>query len=253
MPLSCSSERNASSALTPPGRRIDSSAAVRRRRPEQLQRLVDEVAAEIEDDPGALAGRGRVLPALAELRRPALERRLEAMHVAERALAEQLADGEEVAVPAAILEDDERQPGRAAAAMSCSASATDAAKGLSMTRAAPEASADEALLEVHVRGRAEHDEVEALREQFLGRCRRSRLRDDPGGLRTPGRVARRDGLDREARVGGDERSVEDASGEAVADDRRADRGAVGHRARLPGRMRRSPGGLTTWCGRRALP
>ena len=28
MPLSCSSERNASSALTPPGRRIDSSAAV---------------------------------------------------------------------------------------------------------------------------------------------------------------------------------------------------------------------------------
>ena len=29
VPLSCSSERNASSALTPPGRRIDSSAVVR--------------------------------------------------------------------------------------------------------------------------------------------------------------------------------------------------------------------------------
>ena len=116
--------------------------------------------------------------------------------------------------------------------MSCSASATDAAKGLSMTRAAPEASAGEALLEVHVRGRGEHHEVEALREQFLGR---------PGdlgsgvilrGLRPAGRVARRDGLDREARVGRDERGVEDAPGEAVADDRRADLRAVSHRARL---------------------
>jgi hypothetical protein len=29
VPLSCRSERNASSALTPPGRKIDSSAAVR--------------------------------------------------------------------------------------------------------------------------------------------------------------------------------------------------------------------------------
>ena len=29
VPLACSSDRNASSALTPPGRRIDNSAAVR--------------------------------------------------------------------------------------------------------------------------------------------------------------------------------------------------------------------------------
>ena len=91
------------------------------------------------------------------------------MHLAERAFAEQLADGEEIPVPAAILEDDSGSADEAAAAMSCSASATDAAKGLSMTRAAPEASADEALLEVHVGGRGEHDEVEALREQLLRR------------------------------------------------------------------------------------
>ena len=82
------------------------------RGPEQLQRLVDEVAAEIEHDPGSLAGGGRVLPAPAELGRPALERRLEAVHLAERFLAEQLAHGEEVAIPAAVLEDHEGQPGR---------------------------------------------------------------------------------------------------------------------------------------------
>ena len=62
----------------------------------------------------------------------------------------------------------------AGGAMSCSASATDAAKGLSMTRAAPAASADEALLEVDVGRRAEHDEVDAPHQQFLGRSRRSR-------------------------------------------------------------------------------
>ena len=108
-----------------------------------------------------------------------------------------------------------------------------------MTRAAPEASADEALLEVHVGGRAEHDEVEALREQFLGRSEDLGSGMIPSGLRTAGRVARRDDLDREAGVGRDERSVEDAPREAVADDRRADRGAVSHRTMLArGALRR---------------
>ena len=120
----------------------------------------------------------------------------------------------------------------AAAAINCSASATDAAKGLSMTRAAPEPRAGRPCSRCTCAGEASTTRSKRCASSSLGR---------PGdlgsgvilrGLRPAGRIARRDGLDRESRVRRDERGVEDAPGEAVADDRRADLRAVCHRARL---------------------
>jgi hypothetical protein len=76
-----------------------------RRGAEQLEGLVDEVAAEVVGDPRALGGGRLVLPAVAVGSAPALESRLEAMHIAEGAIGDEALDGEEVAVPAAILKD----------------------------------------------------------------------------------------------------------------------------------------------------
>ena len=163
-----------------------------RRRAEQLQRLVDQVTAEVEHDPGALARGRRVLPALPELRRPALERRLEAMHLAERARSDDLADREEISVPAAILEDDERPLGGRRGSDELLGLGDGCREGLVDHERGARRERRQALLQMHVRGRAEHDEIEAAGEQFARRADDLGIRDDParpapGG---PGRSSR---------------------------------------------------------------
>lgn len=78
-------------------------------RAEQGQRLVDEVAAEVVEEPAQLRRVAGLAPAALGLRAPALEAGLEALDVTERAVVDQLADGAEVVVPAAVLEDGEQQ------------------------------------------------------------------------------------------------------------------------------------------------
>ena len=48
--------------------------------PEELQRLVDEAAPEVEEQPAAFVGAASLAPAVAGLRAPALEARLEAVN-----------------------------------------------------------------------------------------------------------------------------------------------------------------------------
>ena len=119
---------------------------------------------------------------------------------AERSLADQLADGEEVPVPAAVLEDHERPFGRSRRCDELLGLGDGRREGLVDDEGGSGGERRQALLEVHVGGRGEHDEVEALREQFLGRPDDLGSGMILGGLRPAGRVARRDGLDREARV-----------------------------------------------------
>jgi hypothetical protein len=73
-------------------------------RPEELQRLVDKVAAEVEQQAAALLGARALAPAVPGLRPPALEARLEAMHPSQSPLLDQPSQREEVPVPAAVLE-----------------------------------------------------------------------------------------------------------------------------------------------------
>ena len=75
------------------------------RRPEQKQGLVDEVGAEVEQNSAALRGVAAFAPDVGRhAGAEALEARLEADDVAERAVFDQAPHGEEVTVPAAIME-----------------------------------------------------------------------------------------------------------------------------------------------------
>ncbi len=80
---------------------------------EELQGLIDQVRAQIEQQPAARrAGRDLAPGGAGELRPPALEARLEPVHLAELSLVEQPAKGQEVGVPAAVVEDGERHARR---------------------------------------------------------------------------------------------------------------------------------------------
>jgi hypothetical protein len=80
-------------------------------RSEQGQRLVDQMAAQVIEQPAGLGRVAELPPAALELRTPALEPRLEAVHPAQPTRADQLGDGAEVAVPAAVLEHAQQQSG----------------------------------------------------------------------------------------------------------------------------------------------
>src|SRR6476620_5390188 len=74
-----------------------------RGRPEEQKSLVDQVAAEVAQDPPACRRRSarRLEP---------LERRLEPLDLAESTPRDELLQGEEVGVPTAVLVDAERDP-----------------------------------------------------------------------------------------------------------------------------------------------
>ena len=74
---------------------------------EELERLVDEMRAEVEEQSARLGW--LLAPGARELRPPAVDPRLEAVHRAERALADELPHREEVAVPAAVLEHGQHE------------------------------------------------------------------------------------------------------------------------------------------------
>ena len=196
---------------------------------EQLQGLIDEVASEIVGDARALLdGRG-VLPAVAVRTGPALEGRLEAVHGAERTFRDQSFDGQEVAVPAPVLEDREHAVGILGRGDQLLRVADGGNEGLVDDNRCTRIQCRQALLEVGVRRRGEDDEIQipGASQQLVG------SRDDlgprmlGGGLSGTIRVRRGDELESEGRVRGDERSVEHATGEAEPDDPGADGGSGG--------------------------
>jgi hypothetical protein len=74
---------------------------------EQQQSLVNEVAAEVKEQSAGFF-RGAVLaPVLSDNRAPAIEARLEAQRLAQGTLGDESLNGDEIAVPSAILKDTE--------------------------------------------------------------------------------------------------------------------------------------------------
>ena len=77
---------------------------------EQHHGLVDQVTAQIEEEPARLTGVVALAPAPAERRPPPLEARLETTYVAERTRGDQGLQGAEVGVPPTVLERAEQDP-----------------------------------------------------------------------------------------------------------------------------------------------
>src|SRR5688572_2936612 len=76
---------------------------------EQLQRLIDEVRAEVEEQPTRFRRIRLLAPASPRLRTPALESRLESVHGAELALPNQPADRAEVAIKTPVVIHGEQE------------------------------------------------------------------------------------------------------------------------------------------------
>ncbi len=193
------------------------------RQAEQRDGLVDEVGAEVEQDPRA---RFRTLaPHAAKLRAIAFEAGFEKHDPAARLLLQQPLDGEEIAVPPPIVEDGEQ-----AAAAAC-----DLDDGGGFRRRRRERFVDDdvaagleaAPREVCVRGvrRRDDDQPDCLvLEQFV-----HRTHDACAGMERPGTVAAALNDRGEAQAGDalDHRGMEDAAGHAEAD--QADKDVVGGR------------------------
>jgi hypothetical protein len=79
-------------------------------RPEQLEGLVDEMAAEVEENTSPLLRRRPLAPTFGNLRAPPLETRLEPKDLAHGFLLQKAAERQEIAVPAAILKDGQHHP-----------------------------------------------------------------------------------------------------------------------------------------------
>jgi hypothetical protein len=78
----------------------------RARRPQQVERLIDQVRAEVEEQATGLLRRPALAPlAHIHLRAPAVEARLEAHRLAERPPGDEPLQRQEVTVPAAVVED----------------------------------------------------------------------------------------------------------------------------------------------------
>src|SRR5688572_7712839 len=76
---------------------------------EQVQRLVDEMSAEIVEQPARQLRLAALAPSALRLRTPAFEPRLEAQYVAERLFRQQPLDGEQLTVPATVVIDGQKK------------------------------------------------------------------------------------------------------------------------------------------------
>ena len=77
---------------------------------EQDQRLVDEMTAEIEEQPAGLVSRAPLTPVVSRCGTPSLEAGLEAKRRTQRVFGKETSNGEKVPIPPAVLEDGENEP-----------------------------------------------------------------------------------------------------------------------------------------------
>jgi hypothetical protein len=210
---------------------------------EELHRLVDEVAAEIEEQPARLLWCPPLPPRSGRRRRlPALESRLEAMDRSERAFVDDPTDGEEVRVPSPVLEDGEEE-----IALSRERRELPALGGRGCQRlvdhqaeTGPEALEPERHVS-GVRGRND-DQVVILRglPDRVGPIHDPRVREPIPSARLTVRVARDDRREGKRRRRRDQRRVEHFAAQAVADQGHSDR--VAHLTH--GTPQSSPGGTS---------
>ncbi len=184
---------------------------------EERERLIDDVRAEIEQHAGTVVG--EFLPCiLARHGTVAVPAAFEGDEAAKHAGGEHLLDGEEVAVPAAIMEREEMQLAYGGQFDQLLRLRCGRGQGLIDHDIF---SGEQALLgdlKVRCVGRADYDEADAaIGEQLFYRAQHAHA----CGWRILGccgvAAALHDGCELEARCGADEGCVEDASAEAEAD------------------------------------
>ncbi len=189
---------------------------------EQMQRLIDQVAAEVQQQAAAVRGRVALAPCVRTgLRAPALESRLVAQHVAQGAVSDQLDERQLVRVPAAVLERGQQH---AAPLGVCDQ--LIGLRGVERQRLVDDhrqAVVDRLRGERRMRviGGRDHDSVQvlSLSPELLGRIDELRLGVVAAGLLATLSVGGDDRGDPEAWGRCDQRRVEDAPRQAVADDR----------------------------------
>ena len=184
-------------------------------RVEEKERLIDEVGAEVEEH--AVGGVGGLLPGvLARGGAEAVEVRLEGDEAADGGLGEEFFDGKEVTVPTAVVEGDDEQTVLFGEGGELEGLGAGGGEGLvdddvlaGLERARGES-------EMRLVGRGDDDEGDGLvGEQIVDIAV-----DTDGWVGFGSLVARalHDGDEAQSGDGADERRVEDAAAEAVADD-----------------------------------
>ena len=194
---------------------------------EQRQRLVHEMATEVQQQPASLGG-GQVLAPRARLGRrpPALEARFVADHISQVAAGEQAHEREMVGVPAAVLEHREQDAG---------------AVGAVHELLGPGGGHRERLVHHHgqavvdrrgrqrkvgvVGGGDDHEVVVVALPQPVGTAQRPRPGVVASHLRLALAAGGHDARDRQPPGRRDQLRMEDAPGESVSDDRHAQ---IGH-------------------------
>ncbi len=214
-----------------------------RHRPEQVQRLVHEMGAQIVQEPRRAAGRVALAPAPHRHRTPALESGLEAQHVAQRALGDEAPYGQGVAVPAPLVIRAEEQAASPRLGHDAPGLLGGRREGLVDHDRQPGREGGQRQRDMRgVRSRDHHEVVPGrVREDGIDSI------DDARGRVLAARALpslRARGDDRrevQARGGRDRGGVEARAGQAVADQRDADLGGHGLARRPLSESRKGPG------------
>ncbi len=196
-------------------------------RAEEDQGLVDDVAAEVVEQTSDLCRVAGLAPAALELRAPALEAGLEAPGVAEFTVGEEPPEGQEVVVPAAVLEDGEEQAALLGEGGQLAGLGRGAGDRLVHDHRQARLEGGRGQRDVGLVRGGDDDQVQLVRavEQLFGGGGDSHVRELGAGLLLPLRVGGDHGVQGEALGGGDQRGVEDRAGEAVADQTDAEGGS----------------------------
>lgn len=173
-------------------------------RSEQHQGLVHDVAAEVVQQTADLLRGARLAPAALQLRAPALEAGLEALDLAEVVFGDEAAQGEEVVVPAAVLEDGEE--GSAAVRQGGERAGLGGGRGDRLVHDHGDAGFEGGGGERDVRlvGGGDHDQVEVPGPQLVGGGGDVDVGELRAGLGLPGRVGGDDRVQGESVRGGHE-------------------------------------------------
>ena len=190
---------------------------------EEQERLIDEMAPEIEEETSGLFRCAALTPVVPRDGAPAIESRLQAKRGAKRILGEELPKREEVAIPPAILKDTEDDVVPLCFGNDVARFRDGRRERLVHDEVLPVRDCLERERSVRAIGRGDHNEIEVVR--VLPESRR-RLDDARIGVRARGvrltlGVARDDGRELKPWRRHDQRRVERCAGETVSNETNA--------------------------------